>query len=133
MTTYALAEDRQSVQVIGDNNGDGSGSMTGPVDWKWQQNVEFTCYWVANSNIVSYKSILCIVLILFSSDSFFFCLLQEMLSVLQSFRKYFCTKCTLTLRMYPYVQEKKIQVFVINKDVRKSLAHNNRNEILIWI
>ena len=38
---------------------------------------------------------------LFSSYSFPPRSLQEILSVLQSCRKYFCTKCTLTLCMYP--------------------------------
>ena len=33
-TTDALAGDRQRVQGIEDNYGGGSGSTTGPVDWK---------------------------------------------------------------------------------------------------
>ena len=99
-TTEASAEDRQRVQGIKDDGGGGTGSMTGMVDWKQQRSVDFTCYWVAHSNTVSSLSIYCLVLILFSSY-YFFRLLQEILSVLQSCGKYFCTKCTLTLRMYP--------------------------------
>ena len=41
----------------------------------------------------------CLVLILSSYD--FFRSLHEILSVLQSREKYFGTKCTLTLRIYP--------------------------------
>ena len=61
--------------------------------------VNFPCYHVANSYTVSSLSRQCLVLILLLSDSFIFRSLQETLSVLQSCGKYFCTKCTLTLRM----------------------------------
>ena len=60
--------------------------------------------------------------------------LHEILSVLQSREKYFGTNCTLTLRMYRYIQEsKKLRVLIINKDERKSLARKNGNENHTWI
>ena len=71
ITTEASAEDRQRVQRIGGENRGGSGSKMGPVDWQIQRSVDFTCYRVAKSNTVSSLSCLCLVLILFSSDSFF--------------------------------------------------------------
>ena len=74
-TTEASAEDRQLVQGIGDGEGgDGgvSGSTTGPMDWQRQKSGDFPCYRVANSITVSYLSICCLVLIFFSSYSFFF-------------------------------------------------------------
>ena len=47
--------------------------------------------------------------------------------------KYFGTNCTLTLRVYPYVQEsKKLRAIIFNKDERKSLALKNGNESPIW-
>ena len=70
-TTEASAEDRRRVQGIGDNGGGGSGSTAGLVDWQRQWSVDYPCYWVANSNTILYMSICCLVLILFSSDSFF--------------------------------------------------------------
>ena len=70
---------------------------------------------------------ICPVLIFFSSG--FFRSLHEILSVLQSRKKYSGTNCTLTLRMSPNVQEtKKIRALIINKDERKSLASKNGNE-----
>ena len=71
-TKEASAEDRGRVQGIGDNDGGGSGSTTGPVDWQRQRSVDFTFYSVANSNTVSSLTRRCLVLILFSSDSFIF-------------------------------------------------------------
>ena len=100
-TTEASAEDRRHVQGIGDDSGGSSVSTTGPLDWQRQQSVDFPCYRVANSNTISSLSCRCLVLVLFSSDHFFFCSLQKILSKLQLCKKYFCTKCTLTLRMYP--------------------------------
>ena len=97
----APEEDRRRVQGIGDNDGGGSGSTTGPMDWKRRQSVYFPCYCVSNSNTVLYLYRCCLVLIFFSSDSFFPRSLQERLSVLQSCGKYFCIKCTVTLRIYP--------------------------------
>ena len=70
-TTEALEKDIWRVQWIGDNSEGGSGSTKGPMDWKQRWSVNFPCYCVANSNTVSYLSRHCIVLILFSSDSFF--------------------------------------------------------------
>ena len=70
-TKEASAEDRQRVQGIEDDNGGGSGLTTGPVDWQQQRSVGFPYFWVANSNTVSSLSSCCLVLILFSSDSFF--------------------------------------------------------------
>ena len=81
MTTDASAEDRQRVQEIKDNGGGGSRSTTDLVDWQRQQRVGFPCFRVYNSYSVLSLSSCCMVLILFSSDSFF-CLLNEILSVL---------------------------------------------------
>ena len=75
-TTDASAEDRQRVQGIEDDNGGGSRSTTGLVDWQRQRSVDFLCFQVANSNTVSSLSSRCLVLILFSSDSFFFCCMK---------------------------------------------------------
>ena len=69
-TSETLTEDRRRVQWIKDDNGGGSGSMTGPMDCKRQQSVDFTCYHVVNSNTVSYLYRRCLVLILFSSHFF---------------------------------------------------------------
>ena len=65
-------EDRQHLQGIKDDDGGGSRSMTGLVDCQRQQSVDFPCYPVANSNNFLSLSILCLILILFSSYSFFF-------------------------------------------------------------
>ena len=70
-TTGVLAEDRQHVQGIKDDDGGGRGLTTGPVDWQQQRSVDFPCFQVANSNNVSSLSSFCLVLILFSSDPFF--------------------------------------------------------------
>ena len=99
-TTEASAEDRRRVQGIGDNDGGESGLATGPMDWQQKCSVNFPLIF-ANSNTVLYISCCCLVLILFSSYSFIFCSLQEIISVLQSRKKYVCTKCTLTLLMCP--------------------------------
>ena len=99
-TTDASAEDRRRVQGIEDNNGGGSGFTTGPVDWQRQRSVDFLAFRLITVTL----SRLCLVAVLFwyfSSDSFFFRPLHEILSVLQSCGKYVCTKCTLTLPMYP--------------------------------
>ena len=78
--------------------------------------------WIGNDNgvlnflaIASLKvtlSCLCLVAVsfwyCFHHITFFPCSLQEIISVLQSCGKCFCTKCTLTSCMYPpYVQESK--------------------------
>ena len=65
MTTAASAEDIQCVKGLGDGNGGGSSSTTGLVDWQQKRSVDFSCYLVANSNIVSFLSRHCIVLVLF--------------------------------------------------------------------
>ena len=96
----ASAEDRQHIQGNKDDNGGGIISTTGLVDWQRQRSVDFPCFQVANSNTVSSLSSRCLVLI-FSSDYFFPHSLHEILSVLQSCRKYLCTKYTLTFSMYP--------------------------------
>ena len=64
-----------------------SGAMMSQVDWGRQQRFDLPFL------------ICCLVLILFSSV--FFRSLNEILSVLQSRKKYFVTNCTLTFRMYP--------------------------------
>ena len=50
-------------------------------------------------------------------------------------RKIFVYQVYTNLAYVPptYRRVKKLQALVINKDVRKSLAHKNGNEILIWI
>ena len=100
-TKEASEEDRRRVQGIEDEDRGGSGSTTGPVDWQRQWSVDFPCFQVANSNTFLYLYSRCIVLILFSSDSFLSRSLYEIISVLQSCGKYFCTKCTLTLHISP--------------------------------
>ena len=71
-TAETSAEDRQVVQGIGDDNRGGIGSTTDPMDWKRRRSVDFSYYRVTNSNTVLYLSRRCLVLMLFSSDSFFF-------------------------------------------------------------
>ena len=100
-TMEASEEDRRRVQGIGDDDGCGSRSTPGLADLQQQQSVDFTCYRVAGSNTVSYLSRRCLVLVLFHHIPFFSRSLQKILSKLQSCRKYFCTKCTLALCMYP--------------------------------
>ena len=72
MKTEALVEDIRCAQGIGYDDGGGSTSMTGPVDWQRQQSVDSPFYSFSNSNTVSSLSRCCLVLISFSSDSFFF-------------------------------------------------------------
>ena len=100
-TTDTLSEDRRCVQGIKYNDGGGSRSTTCLVDCKRQRSVDVTCFKVANINAVSSLSSCCLVLIVFFIRLLFWGSLHEILLVLQSYRKYFCTKCTLTLRMYP--------------------------------
>ena len=78
-TTEVSAEDRRRVQGIADDDEGGSGSTTEPMYWQQQRSVDFPCYRVANSNTFSSLSSCCLVL-------------KEILSVLQSCRKYFFTK-----------------------------------------
>ena len=66
------------------NDRGSSGLTTVPMNWKQQQSVNFPCFRFANSNTISFLSCRCLVLVLFSSYSFFFFSLQERLSVLQS-------------------------------------------------
>ena len=82
-TTEVSEEDRRRVQGIGEYDGGDSGLTMGPVDWQQQRSVDFTCYRVANSNTVSSLSYHCLVLILFSLDSFFL-FTAKILSILQS-------------------------------------------------
>ena len=63
-------EDRQRVQGIKDNNIGSSGLTTGPLDWQQQHSVGFPSFQVDNINTVLSLSTCCLVLILFSSDSF---------------------------------------------------------------
>ena len=70
-TTDASAEDRQRVQGIKDDDGGGRVLTTGPVDWQRQQSVGFSYFQVSNSNTVSSLSSRYLVLIFFSSYSFF--------------------------------------------------------------
>ena len=69
--TEVLAEDRQRIQGIRDDDIGSSGSTMGPVDWQLQRSVNFPYYCVANSNTVLSLSHRFLILILFSSDYFF--------------------------------------------------------------
>ena len=132
-TTESSAKGRRCVQGNGDNKGGVSGSTTAPVDWQQQRSVDFPFYCVSNS----IPSSLCLVAVLFGycfRQIPFFCSLQEMLSVLQSCRKYFLPSVHEPCVCTPYVQEsKKLRVLMINKQVRKSLVYKNGNEMIIWI
>ena len=131
-TIDVSVKDRWRVQGIKDDDGGGSGLTMGLVDWQQQRSVDFPCFRVANSNTVSSLSSRCLVLVFFHQIPFFRSL-HEILSVLQSCGKCFCTKCTLTLRMHPLCRgEFKKRVLMINKDIRKSLAHKNGNNNPIW-
>ena len=93
----------------------------------------FCCYRVANRNTVSSISRCCLVLILLSSYLCFYFLLKDWLSVLQSCRKYFCCKYTLTLCIHPYLKKsKKLRVLMRNKHLCMLLFIVNGNNILIW-
>ena len=100
-TTDASVEDIQRVQGIGYDNRHGSGSTMVPADWQRQRSVDFPYYHVAYSNIVSSLSCRYLVLRLFSSDWFSFLITARKTISTAITRKYFCTKCTLTLCMYP--------------------------------
>ena len=98
-TTEASSEDRRRVQGIGDNYGGNSGSTTVPVDWQRQWSVDLPCYLVSNSNTFLSLSIFCLVLVLFSSYSFLS--FYEINTIItEIMRRYFCSKCTITLRIY---------------------------------
>ena len=71
MTTDASVQDRRRVQGIEDDDGGGNRSTTGLVDWQRQQSVDFPCFQVANSKNILSVSSCCLVLMLFSSNSFF--------------------------------------------------------------
>ena len=70
MTTDALEEDRRCVQGIKDKDRGVIISTAGLVDWQQQRSVDFLCFQIYNSNTVSSLSSRCLVLILFSPDSF---------------------------------------------------------------
>ena len=113
------------------NNRGVSRSTTGLVDWKRQRSVDFTCYWAANSNDVSSLSIRCLVLIFFSSDFFWFAARNTISTAIM--RKIFFYQVYTNLAYVPptYRRVKKLQVCMINKNVRKSLARKKGNNILI--
>ena len=108
-TKEASADDIERVLGIEDDDrgGRGSGSMMGLMSWQQQRSVDFTCYRMANSNTVSSLSCRCLVLVLFSSDTFNFSSLQEILTVLQSCGKYFLPSVHYPCVCTPYVQESK--------------------------
>ena len=134
MKTKASAEDRRRVQGIGDKNVSGSSSKTGRVYWQEQGSVNIPFYRVANSNTVSYLSHCCLVLILFSSDSFLFFHWKKDYQYWNHVENYFVTSVHQPCVCTPYVQEsKKLRVIIINRNQRNSLATKNRNEIIIWI
>ena len=71
---------------------------------QWIGNDDIVSIFLAIASLTVILSRLCLVLILFwyfFRPIPFFGSLQEKLSVLQSCGKYVCTKCTLTLRIYP--------------------------------
>ena len=133
-TTYSSVKDRQCVQGILGKDGGGIGSTTSPMGWKQERGVDFPCYHVANSNTVLSLSRRCLVLILFSSDYFFplFTTINTISTAIM--RKMFLYQVYTNLAYVrrTYRRVKKLQILLINKDVRKSLARKNRNEILIW-
>ena len=130
----ASTEDRRRVQVIRDDNRGGSGSTTGPVDWQQQRSVDFPCYHVANSNTVLYLSRRCIVLIFFSSDSFFFVHCKKDYQYCNNAENIlYQVYNNLAYVPTTYRRVKKLRVIMINKNLRKSLACKNGNEILIWV
>ena len=87
MTTDASAEDRRHVQGIKYDNEGGSRLTTDLVGWQRQRSVDFPCFRVANSNTVSSLSSRCLVLILFSSDYFFFVRMIAVLIVFHAANK----------------------------------------------
>ena len=131
--TEASVEDIWRVQRIGDNDGGVSGSKTASVDWQWKRSLDFPCYRISNSNTVSSLSCCCLVLILFSSDYFFPCSLQKYYQYCNHTKIFLYQVYTnLAYVSSAYRRVKKLQVLMINKDVRKSLACKKGNEIIIW-
>ena len=121
-TTEASAEDRRRVQGIGYDDGGGSGWTKGPLDWQDNKVLVFLTIVFLIVTLSCFCLVVVFVLYIFHQIPFF-CSLQEILSVLQSCRKYVCNKCTLTLRMYTVrTGEKKLRALIINKDIHKSLA-----------
>ena len=123
MTTDDSADDRRHVKGIGDNNGGGSGSTTGPVDWQQQRSVDFPCFQVANSNTVSSLSSCCLVLILLSSYSFFPVRCMKYYQYCNHAKIVLYQVYTILAYVSPtYRGVKELRVLMINKDTRKSLA-----------
>ena len=133
-TTEALEEDRRRVQGIRDDDGDGSGPKMGLVDWQRQQSVDFPCYRVANSNTISSLSRRCLILVLFSSDSFCLVHCKKYYQYCNHTQNIFVSSVHYLAYVPPtYRRVKKLRVLMINKDTHTSLAHKNGNDILIWI
>ena len=131
-TMEASADDRRSVQEVIDNDGGGSGSMTGLMDCQRQRSVSFPCYRVTNSNTVSSLSCRYLVLLLFSSDSFFLFTARNTISTAIMWKIFLYQVYTNLAYVSPtYRRVKKLQVLMINKNLHKSLASRNGNEILI--
>ena len=132
-TTEVSAEDRRRVQWIRDNNRGVRGSTTGLVDWKRQRSVYFNCYRVTNSNTVQSLYRCFLVLIFFHQIRLFLFTARNTISS-EVMRKIFLYQVYINLAYTPpYVQEsKKLRVLMINKDLRKSLARKNGNNIHIW-
>ena len=131
-TKEASAEARRRVQGIKDNDGGGSRSTTGPVDWQRQRSVDLTCYRVANSNTISPLSIRCLVLILFSLDSLFPVFSKKCYQYCNH-AEIFLYQVYTNLAYVPptYRRVKKLRVLMINKNLRKSLSRRKGNDILI--
>ena len=125
-TTEASSEDIQCVQGTGDNDGGVSKITTVPVDWQQQQSVDFLFYCITNIHTVSFLYCRCIVLILFSSDSFFLFTERNTISTAIMWEIFFYQVYThLAYVPRTHRRVKKLRVLIINKDLRKSLARKN--------
>ena len=132
-TTDASEEDRRRVQGIEDNDRVGSRLTRVLVDWQQQQSVGFLCFRVSKSNTVLSLSIRCLVLILFSSDYFFFIRCMKYYQYCNH-AEIFLYQMYTNLEYVPptYRRVKKLRLIMINKNVRKSLERKKLNENLIW-
>ena len=91
----------------------------GPVYWQQQRSIDFPCYCVANSNTVLSLSCRCLVLYCFHRINFFPFTSRNTIST-EIMRKIFLYQVFTKLAYIPpmYRRVKKLQVIMINKDVR---------------
>ena len=130
MTTEASAEYRLRVQGIGDNNEGRSGSKIVPVD---NENGVLVFLSVKLLTVTLFFSVYLLSRFgFFYQISFFFFTAINSISTAIMWKNF--TNCTLTLRLYPLHtgELKKLRVIIINKDIRKYLAHKKGNYIIIW-